>query len=69
MEIILIFLAMVFLLFGSILLLSPETFLKIAQLSNQVVFTIDEKVPSWRRPIGIIFLILTIFLWFIAFQK
>ncbi len=69
MEIILIFLAMVFLSFGSILLLSPEMFLKIAQLSNQVVFTIDEKVPSWRRPIGIIFLILTIFLWFIAFQK
>ncbi len=69
MEIFLIFATILFLVFGSILLLTPETFEKIARLANQLVFRMDEKVHSWRRPMGIMFLILAIFLWFVVMSK
>lgn len=69
MQMFLIFATILFLVFGSILLLTPEAFAKIAQLANLLVFRTDEKIHSWRRPMGIMFLILAIFLWFIALSK
>ena len=67
MELFSVVVAMVFLVFGSLLLLSPKSIEKIEKVTNKVVFTIDKKVHSLRRPLGIALLGLSIYLWFIAF--
>lgn len=69
MEIFAIIATLIFLVFGSILLLSPESFKKISDATNRVLVTLDSKVPRMRRPIGIFFLVLCIFLWYIALSK
>ncbi|MEA3347347.1 MAG: hypothetical protein U9Q21_04615 [Candidatus Auribacterota bacterium] len=67
MELFSVVAAMVFLVFGSLLLLSPESIKKIEKVTNKVIFTIDKKVHSLRRPLGVALLGLSIYLWFIAF--
>ncbi len=61
MEIFLIVAALVFLIFGSLLLLSVESVIRITNVTNRVLFNIDDKIHTWRRPLGIAFLALSIF--------
>ena len=69
METFLIVAALIFLVFGSLLLLSPQTVEKLANLTNRAVLTVDDKIQGWRRPTGIIFLALAIFCWYVALTK
>ena len=70
MEVFLVVAAIVFLIFGSLLLLSPKTIEDIARGTNKVLLTIaDEKIVTWRRPLGIFFLVLAIFSWYVGFLK
>ena len=66
MEIFLILAALLCFIFGSLLLLSPESVVKISNMTNKVLFTVDERIHNIRRPLGIMFLAVTIFLWYIA---
>jgi hypothetical protein len=66
MEIFLVVAALVFFIFGTLLLLSPESVVKLSTTTNKVLFSLDEKIPKLRRPIGIFFLVLTIYLWYVA---
>jgi prepilin-type N-terminal cleavage/methylation domain-containing protein len=54
MEIFLIVAALVFLIFGSLLLLSVESVVRITNLTNRVLFNIDDKIHTWRRSLGIV---------------
>lgn len=67
MELFSVVAAMVFLVFGSLLLLSPKSIEKLEKVTSKVVFAMDKKVHSLRRPLGIALLGLSIYLWFIAF--
>jgi uncharacterized BrkB/YihY/UPF0761 family membrane protein len=69
MEIFLIIATVVLFVFGVLLLLSPETVLKVSAFLNRVICPVDEEVRRWRRPIGIFFLALTIFLWYVILWK
>ncbi len=69
MEIFLIASSLLFLVFGAMLLLAPETIEKISKATNQGLFFIDDHIHAWRRPIGIFFLALCIFLWYVAWWK
>ena len=69
MEIFLIVAALVFLIFGSLLLLSIESVIRITNLTSRVLFNIDDKIHTWRRPLGVMFLALSIFSWYVAFTK
>ncbi len=69
METFLIVAALVFLIFGSLLLLSVESVVRITNLTNRVLFNIDDKIHTWRRPLGVIFLALSIFSWYVAWKK
>lgn len=55
MEVFLAAAALIFLFFGALFLLSPGTIEKIAKVTNSVVFTIDDRIHAWRRPLGVIF--------------
>ncbi len=66
MEMFLIVAALVFLIFGLLLLLSVESVVKITNLTNRVLFNIDDKIHTWRRPLGIAFLALSIFSWYVV---
>ncbi len=66
MELFLIFAALAFLIFGSLLLLSAESVVRINNFSNRVLFNIDDKIHTWRRPLGIVFLALSIFAWYVV---
>jgi len=66
LETFLIVAAVIFFIFGSLLLLSPVTVEKICNLLNQVLFTVDNKIHTLRRPLGIVLLGLTILLWYIV---
>ncbi len=66
MELFLIFAALAFLIFGSLLLLSVESVVRINNLSNRVLFNIDNKIHTWRRPLGTVFLGLSIFSWYVV---
>ena len=66
MELFLIVAALAFLIFGLILLLSAESVVRINNLANRVLFNIDDKIPTWRRPLGIVFLALSIFSWYVV---
>lgn len=54
---------------GSLLLLSPAFFKKITDVTNKVLFTLDDKIPVLRKPLGIFFLAATIYLWYILLYK
>ncbi len=69
MDIFLIVAALVFLIFGSLLLLSIESVVRISNLANHVLLKIDDKIYIWRRPLGVIFLALSIFSWYVALAK
>jgi hypothetical protein len=69
MEVFLFCTSLLFLVFGSMLLLTPKAVERIASATNKVLFTLDTRVHTWRRPMGITLLILTIVLWFIAFSE
>jgi hypothetical protein len=69
MEIFLIIAALVFLIFGSLLLLSIESVVKISNLTNRVLLNIDDKIHIWRRPLGVMFLAVSIFSWYVALAK
>lgn len=69
METFLIVTSIIFFIFGLLLLLSPAKVEKIAKVTNIVLFTIDDKIHTVRRPMGIIFLVLTVFLWFVLLSK
>lgn len=62
MGVFLVFASVVFFFSGSVILLSQETYAKITRFTNQLVFNTDEKISPWRRPMGIGYLILAIFL-------
>ncbi len=66
MELFLIFAALAFLIFGLLLLLSAESVVRINNLANRVLFNIDDKIHPWRRPLGIVFLALSIFSWYVV---
>ncbi len=66
MELFSIFAALAFLIFGSLLLLSAESVVRINNLANRVLFNIDDKIHTWRRPLGIVFLALSIFSWYVV---
>ena len=66
METFLIVAALAFLIFGSLLLLSAESVTRITNLTNRVLFNVDDKIHTWRRPLGIVFLALSIFSWYVA---
>ena len=69
MEIFLIVVALIFLIFGSLLLLSVESVVRINNLTNRVLFSIDDKIHAWRRPLGIVLLALSIFSWYVAWTQ
>lgn len=69
MEIFLIIVSLIFLVFGSLFLLSVKSVEKISDLANRLVFSVDERISIWRRPLGIILLALAIFSWYIALAK
>ncbi len=69
MEIFLAVVALIFLIIGSLLLLSPQTIEKLTNLTNLAVFNIDDKIHIWRRPLGITLLTLSIFCWHIALSE
>ena len=69
MEIFLIVAALVFLIFGSLLLLSIESVIRITNLTSRVLFNIDDKIHTWRRPLGVAFLALSIFSLYVALTK
>lgn len=66
MELFLIGAALLFFIFGTLLLLSPESVIRLSSVTNKVLFSLDERVPRMRRPLGIMFLAITIFLWYVA---
>ena len=61
--------ALIFLVLGSLFLLSVESVVKITALTNRIVFNMDDEIRSWRRPLGIALLALSIFSWYIALAK
>lgn len=69
MEIFLVTATILFFIAGTLLLLSPKTVEKIANATNRVLFTLDDKIPSLRKPLGILFLAITIYLWYILLYK
>lgn len=69
MQTFLVVAALIFLIFGSLLLLSPRTVEKLSNLTNRMLFTVDDKIHGWRRPMGIILLVLAIFCWYVALAK
>lgn len=69
METFLIVVALIFFLFSLTLLLSPHVVHNLAELLNRVLFTIDDKIHGWRKPIAIIFLVLAIFFLWVAIVK
>ena len=69
MELFLIVAALAFLIFGLLLLLSAESVVRINNLANRVLFNIDDKIHTWRRPLGIVLLALSIFSWYVAWTK
>ncbi len=69
MEVFLIVAALAFLIFGLLLLLSAESVIRITNLTNRVLFNIDDKIHTWRRLLGIVLLALSIFSWYVACTK
>lgn len=69
MEIFLTIMGVVFFIIGSLFLLSPKTVVKASNFLNFTLFKIDKKIHAWRRPFGILFLLLSIFSWYIGFPK
>jgi len=69
MEMFLIVAALIFLVFGSLLLLSVESVVRLNNLTNRVLFNIDDKIHVWRRPLGIVLLTLSIFSWYVAWTQ
>ena len=58
--------AIAFFIVGALLLLSPGIVEKLAKVTNRVLFSLDDKIPRVRRPVGIFLLAVSIFLWYIA---
>jgi len=54
---------------GSLLLLSPRAIKRITDATNKALFTLDYKIPVLRRSLGIFFLVVTIYLWYILLYK
>lgn len=69
MELFLRIAAGIFFAAGTLLLLSPQTIEKISKATNKALFTLDDKIPAMRRPLGIFFLAVTIYLWYILLYK
>lgn len=61
--------ALIFFIAGTLLLLSPKSFESITKLTNKLLFNMDDKIPVLRRPLGIFFLALCIYLWYIALYE
>ncbi|MDP2913800.1 MAG: hypothetical protein Q8N91_07360 [Candidatus Omnitrophota bacterium] len=59
--------ALLFLIVGSVLMLSPALFRKVSDFFNRTIVSIDETML--RRPVGILFLGVSIFLWYVALYK
>jgi len=68
-NILLAVLAIVFLVSGSMLLISFGAFKRISDITNKLLFTLDDKLGQIRRPVGLFFLALAIFLWYVAWWK
>ena len=69
MEIFLIISAGVFFIFGALFMLSPKAVEAISSMTNKVLFTLDDKFPLLRRPLGILFLAVTVYLWYVVLYK
>jgi hypothetical protein len=50
-------------------LLTPKAVENLSKATNKALFAVDEKAIKLRRPLGIFFLALTIFLWYIILYK
>lgn len=69
MEIFLVISAGLFFVAGTLFMLSPKSVMRIYDMTNKALFTLDDKIPKLRRPLGIFFLSITIFLWYILLYK
>ncbi|NQU95195.1 MAG: hypothetical protein HQ549_03055 [Candidatus Omnitrophica bacterium] len=69
MEVFLGIASIFFLIFGAMLLLSPNIVERISKATNKVLFNLDDKIQSTRRPLGILLLAISIFLWYTALHK
>lgn len=69
MELFLIVSACIFFIFGVLFILSPKAVEIICRTANKVLFTLDDKFPALRKPLGIFFLAMTIYLWYIILYK
>lgn len=71
MELFLMIASMLFLIFGTLLLLSPSAFEKVSNFLNRKAFFVSEdkveNVSTIRRAVGISLLALSIILWYISF--
>lgn len=69
MEIFLLISVGVLFIAGILLLLSPRAFKRISDATNKVIFVLDDKLPMLRKPLGILFLAATIYLWYILLYE
>ena len=69
MRLFLIIATVVFFISGTMLLLTPKIFKKISGLTDHVLFKLENKLGKVRRPLGIIFLAISIFTWYIVLYK
>jgi len=58
--------AIVFFIVGALLFLSPGIVEKLAKTTNRILFSLDDKIPRVRRPLGVFLLATSIFLWYIT---
>ncbi len=69
MGLFLIISAGIFFFFGALFMLSPKAVETISSKANKVLFTLDDKFPAMRRPLGILFLAITVYLWYVVLYK
>ena len=68
MLLFLIFSAGFLFIFGVLLLLSPKTVQDISAATNKALFTLEDRIPKLRRPLGIFLLLSVIYLWYLIFH-
>lgn len=69
MGLFLIVSAGLFFTFGVLFMLSPKAVEVICKTANKVLFTLDDRFPVLRKPLGIFFLATTIYLWYVILYK
>lgn len=70
MELFLGVAAIIFLIFGALLLLAPKIVEKLIEITSKILLTIgNENLFSRRRLLGVLLLALSIVCWYIALYK